>query len=471
VLRLTPYLLPLLLLLACSGTRGPSGGPGPGPELWVSPEAAPGGRGTRERPLRSLQEALARGPGVRVRLLPGRHVGPVWLPSGAQLQGDGQGVVLVGGVEAPRGAQLRGLTLEGGIWGVLAAGPLVLEDLTLSGQREAGVRLAQGTLQARGLRLHTPGTRSAVGVSLGEGVRARVQELRVEDAWARGLELRGEGQLELEGLRSMGPAIGFLQRGGEVHLRRAAVGGGTGAGVFVSGGTLVLQDVVILGHEYGLQAGRGTVLRARGLASVGARLAGLALVASRAHLEDVHVLRAGAFGSLQLLNSQVQLRRFGIQDAQDQGLSATQGWLEATAGHIVRTRSGGPESGEALHLRDLEARLHTLRVRGAGGPGVLLAEDAQVWVRDLTLEGCTTGGVLVDTRAKLHARGLRARADCAPAVTVTSLSEATLEQVEAGEGEALLAADCAQGARVRAGFGVTDELSAPCLRRTGPRAP
>ena len=463
----------LLLLLACRGARLPSAeGPPPGPEVWVAGDAAPGGEGSRERPLRSLAEALARGPGVRVRLQPGRYEGPAQLPPGAQLLAEAPGVVLLGGVEAPGGGRLRGLAVEAGGWGVRGRGALTLEDVTLSGQREGGVQLLAGVLQATGLRLKAPVAPGAVGLALQGGVRARVQGLRLEGAFARGIELQGPAQLQLESLQAVGPALVLHQRGGQVRLRRAALGGGEGVGLFVAGGTLELEDVVVLGHEYALQTGQGSTLRVRGFASLGAQRAGLGVVASRAQLEDVQVWGAGSFGALQLLNSDVQLHGFGLRDAQEYGLSATQGRLEASAGAIVGTRGSGSDGGDALHLREVEATLHTLRVQGAAGLGLLVAQGARARVRDLTLTACAGGGVVAETRGQVQLRGLQALAGTSPALVVMSGAQATLEGVQLEGGAQLLWTDCEQGARVSVGYGVPPAaLRARCVTRLAPRAP
>ncbi len=464
----------LLLLLACSGREFPAHAPPEGPEVWVATDAPPDGTGSRTQPLQELREALERGAGVRVRLLPGRHRGPVRLPPDAQLLGEGEGVVIVGGVEVPAGGKLRGLALEGGTWGLVSAGALVLEDVALHGQQDGAVRIAAGTLRATRLRLGAPASPRAAGLWLGAGVRARVEDLRLEGPFFRGLELMDAEQVELEQLQASGAATVLFQRGGEVHLQRAALGGGAGPGLVVTAGTLVLEDVVVLGHEYALQAGKDSTLRVRGFASLGAERAGLALVASHAQLEDVQVLGAGSFGALQLLNSRVRLRYFGIQDAQDYGLSATQGRLEASAGRVVRTRGNGSESGDALHLRDLDAHLHTLRVAGAGGLGLLVAEGAQAQVQDVELRACQAGGALAETRGQLRVRALRVHGSAPPALAVMSGAQATLEQValdDGGDPGQLLWVDCAHGAGVHVGAGVPAVLRAPCLTRQAPPLP
>ncbi|RKG96397.1 DUF1565 domain-containing protein, partial [Corallococcus carmarthensis] len=87
-------------------------------ELWVDGAAA-GGDGTRERPLRSLEEALAR-PGPKlVHLASGRYEGPIRLPEGTRLVGNGPATVLAATdpsapvIETPGDTSLEALTVEG----------------------------------------------------------------------------------------------------------------------------------------------------------------------------------------------------------------------------------------------------------------------------------------------------------------------------------------------------------------------
>ncbi|RKH58040.1 hypothetical protein D7W81_29935, partial [Corallococcus aberystwythensis] len=85
-------LLPWLLALLCACSRPPLRPTSAG-ELWVDAAAA-GGDGTRERPLRSLEEALARPGPKRVHLASGRYEGPLRLSAGTRLVGEGPSTVL-----------------------------------------------------------------------------------------------------------------------------------------------------------------------------------------------------------------------------------------------------------------------------------------------------------------------------------------------------------------------------------------
>jgi hypothetical protein len=197
----------------------------------------------------------------------------------------------------------------------------------------------------------------------------------------------------------------------------------------------------------------------------------LALVASRGDLRDIQVLGAGTFGALQLLESDVRLRRFGLQDSAATGLVLDSGRLFAAEGSIVRTRADDPDLGDAVHLRRGEVELRTLRVRAAAGVGLLAAQRARVKVRDLELERCQTGGVLAEGGAQLALRGVRVQHGAAPAVALLRRAEAELEAVSAPGSSELLWADCADGVRARVGFGISPRdyaLGAACVRAGDP---
>jgi hypothetical protein len=191
------------------------------------------------------------------------------------------------------------------------------------------------------------------------------------------------------------------------------------------------------------------------------------LISGRGTLEDVQVLGAGPFGALQFISSEVTLRGFGVQDAATYGLVAIATRLEASGGHLVRTRADEPALGDALHLRSGEARLRAVRVRGAAGLGLLAAERVQVRVEDLALTDCSGGGVLAEGGAQLRARGLALEGGEPPGVAVMRGASALLEVVSAPQVTSLLWADCPQGSRVELGFGLARgayALGLPCVR-------
>ncbi|MFP2934131.1 hypothetical protein ACLESO_55200, partial [Pyxidicoccus sp. 3LG] len=122
--------LPLLLALSTCTCRGPSPREAPPPggvtrtHVWVDAAWWRPGDGTRERPLRSLAEALIRPGPLTVHLAMGTYTGPFHLPEGVRLEGQGPASVLyaegpdVPVVRAGQGAELANLAVQGGGWGL-----------------------------------------------------------------------------------------------------------------------------------------------------------------------------------------------------------------------------------------------------------------------------------------------------------------------------------------------------------------
>jgi len=162
----------------------------PGGIVWVDDDAAPGGDGSRDAPLRTIDEALAEVTPERttISILPGTYDAP-----SAPLMQDG-------------------LSLSG-------AG---VDAVTISGSdRDAGLELAASAVTVRGLTVD--GFATGIDAS-GDG--AVLEDVRVRNA--------------VRGLSDRAPAIGVLATGDELTLRRVEVTGVRGAsdgaiGVDVSG--------------------------------------------------------------------------------------------------------------------------------------------------------------------------------------------------------------------------------------------
>ncbi|XXF79505.1 hypothetical protein P2318_07050 [Myxococcaceae bacterium GXIMD 01537] len=474
-------------LAACRApvSVGPPGveppGPAPRAEVWVDGSARVGGDGSRARPHRGLVEALAGAPRpATVRVAPGLYAGPFVLPPGVRVEGVGATTVLyvegLGTVaRAEGGAELVGLVLQGGAWGLEGAGPLRLEGVSFSGQREGAVRLTEGRLVARASRFEA-GVSESVGLRLEGRVAAEVRDSAFAGPYRDAVRAEGGAEVLLEDVRFQGPVTAVRQEGGRTHLTRVSVEGGRGPAVWVVEGAVRLESVAVTGHEFGL-ATHGAEVEARDFTSVRAERAGLALVRTRGRLEGIVVRDSGRFGGLQLVDSEVSLTGFRVDGADAYGLHASRGRLTARDGVLTRLRSSEGVFGDGLHLRGVIAEVEGLTVRGAPGAGVLAAQGAEVRLRDVSLSGCQQAGVVVETLASVRADGVEVSGSAGPALAV--LRDGVL-QVDAltsrGAAEGLLWAECEGETRVRLGrFQAEDSrgLSGPCVERleSSPVAP
>ncbi|WP_375771422.1 DUF1565 domain-containing protein [Archangium gephyra] len=439
---------------ACRATAGviAPGEPAGPAEVWVDAARRGAADGSRERPFSSLSEALARVPGgaasVRVHLAPGRYPGPFVLPAGRELVGAGEGSVLYGAgtepvIRAPGGGLLKGLVLEGGGWGLDAAGPVRLEAVRFRGQGTGAVRVETGQLKVVGGGFEAGGP-GAVGVLLGGGARAEVRGATFTGSFRRGVEAR-DAQAELESVSFRGPLTALYQEAGRVLLRHVSVEGGSEAGLFVQRGTLRLEDVTVTGHEFGLQSMKAT-LEGRGFTSVRAVRAGLALVGSQAELEDTVVLGSGGFGGVSLVASETVLRGLRVDGAQEYGLTATRGRLRLERAILTRLTTSDGDAGDGLHLRDARVEVEGLVVREAAGVGVLAAQGSEVVLREVSLESCREAGVWAETLARVTAVGLEVRGSGGPALVALEDGVLRVDAVLARDNAAgLVMADC-QGA-------------------------
>ncbi|NMO19457.1 hypothetical protein HG543_31975, partial [Pyxidicoccus fallax] len=115
--------LPWLLVLCACRTQVPREAPAvevTRTHVWVDPAGWKPGDGSRERPLRSLAEALVRPGPLTVHLARGTYTGPFTLPPDVRVEGGGAGSVLYAkGPDAPvvtagRDALLTDLEVQGG---------------------------------------------------------------------------------------------------------------------------------------------------------------------------------------------------------------------------------------------------------------------------------------------------------------------------------------------------------------------
>ncbi|MDC0714010.1 right-handed parallel beta-helix repeat-containing protein [Stigmatella sp. ncwal1] len=470
-------LLPLALLWL-SACRAPTSAPpaqalpAPVQGVWVNSAQTTPGDGSRERPFRTLAEALAVRPLPTVYVASGVYAGPVRLPPGGHLVGEGPGTVLRGEGQAPvvraeGGGTLVRMTLQGGAWGVETWGALRLEAVAFRGQQEGAVGVRAGRLVVQGARFETH-LQEAVGIAVEGASAAEVRGSTFTGSWRRGVHVRGGGEVLLEDVRFSGAEMGLDQEGGRSRLLRVTVEGGRGPGLLVRGGAIDIEAGKVSGHEYGLAA-QGASLEVRDFTSVRAQRAGMGLTRTTGRLRDIQVRESGSFGALQLVDSDLELRGFRIEDVDAYGVVATRGHLRASKGSIARVRSSDGFTGEGLHLRGAKAQVEGLEVRDAKGAGVLAAQGAEVEVRDARFSGCKQAGLLVESLSALQATGIEIQETEGPALAVLRDGKLQAEALTAsGLAEGLVWAECGGATRVRLGLVRSTDLrglEAPCVER------
>jgi hypothetical protein len=369
------------------------------------------------------------------------------------LEGEGQVVLFAEGsgpaLTASGEVRLVGLTVQGGATGLVAQGSLVLERVQLSGQRQAAVRMDSGLLRASGCTFQAS-VSDTLGLVLGAGVRAQVEDSAFLGPYWRGIQSRGIGRLSVERCRFEGPVTGLHQVGGEALVRRSTLSGGRGPALYMARGSLRVEQVVVRGHEYGLQTRQVDPLTVREFASVSADRAGLGLVESRADLEDVLVVDSGAHGGLQVVGGEVVARRLRIHHPESSGVNVRGAKLTLSGGEITAVQERGGSEGNAVELRGATATLEGVTVVGAAGIGVLAAEGSSVALRDLWLERCRWAGVAVETRAEVKGSSLVVRDSPGSALALPGEGRAEVDGLSSEhEAEGPVWAECERGAQVR----------------------
>ncbi|GMU00866.1 hypothetical protein KH5H1_49860 [Corallococcus caeni] len=486
--RMSIRLLPWLLALLCACSR-PTLRPDATGELWVDGEAV-GGDGTRARPLRSLAEALNRPGPLLVHLASGRYEGPVRLPEGTRLQGNGPSTILaVTGsgatvVEARGDTALEALVVDGGGWGLDARGPVRVQAVTFRGQAQGAIRLGAGPLEGRDLRFEV-GAGSQAQVAVGVLVEAAAGDtptpsLILRDStfvgpYARAVRARGGATVRLEGVSFQGPGMALSQEGGVAVVERARASGGAGTAFSTVEGTLTLVDVRVHGHEYGVTANRAR-LSVRGFTSEHAGRAGLGLTATNGLLEDVVVKDAGNYGALQLTASDLEVRRFRLEGSREYGVVALLGRLRLRDGVITDVSTEDGIAGDGLHLRQVEADVDTVTVERAKGSCVLATQRAHAVLRNARLSGCGLAALAVDTKATLESRNVDVRDTSGSVLLAIEEGQLLVEDLTAknATGE-LVSTDCEGPTRVHlrhVDASNKQGLQSPCVQLdSSPRAP
>nr|WP_128795162.1 hypothetical protein [Corallococcus coralloides] len=473
-------LLPWLLVLLCTCSR-PSPRPQAAGELWVD-RAASNGDGTRERPLRSLADALARPGPKRVHLAAGRYEGPFRLPEGTRLVGEGSSTILIAAdpgppvVEASGDTALESLAVEGGGWGLEARGPVRVHSVTFRNQARGAIRLGAGPLEGRGLRFEA-GAGSQASVTVGVLVEAGtagasapsliLRDSAFTGAYDRAVRVRGGATVRLEGVDFQGPRMALSQDGGVVEVERARASGGTGTAFSTVGGALTLVDVRVRGHEYAVTANQAR-LSVRGFRSEHATRAGMGLTATTGLLEDVTVKDAGNYGALQLTASDLEVRRFRLEGSREYGVVALQGRVRLRDGVIQGVSTADGLAGDGLHLRQVEADVDTVTVEGAKGTCVLATQRARATLRDARLSGCGLAALAADSKATLESRNVDVRDTPGSILLAIEEGQLQVEHLTAKDARGeLVSTDCEGQTRVRlrhVDAGTRRGLGSPCVQ-------
>lgn len=234
--------------------------------LYVDAAATPGGDGSVERPLATLDEALALArDGDTIRLAAGRYPSCPLIESAITLLGSSPELVLIDCAESRVGVTVRGtvlrlegLQVRGGLRGVhVEAGSyLIVQSVWVVSPSGVGIDV-DGELQAQNLEI--------------VGVTAVDDQLR-----GVGLRVNGGGRLvwnngrveasASDGLRSVQSSVSVtgvsfennggnglsLQDGLDATLDRLTVSGNKETGIFVAGRALLLTSSLIENSPYGL---------------------------------------------------------------------------------------------------------------------------------------------------------------------------------------------------------------------------
>ena len=465
----------LLLLQSCSAARAPSTPELPRAataplEVWVDAQAAEGGDGSAARPLRQLGPAFSL-PGAHrlVHLASGLYPGPFLAPDGTALVG-GKAAVLTGpaGVTVleTRGAvRLERLFVQGGQVGLVATGALVLSDVHFSGQRQGAVSLGEGTtLEAEGA-VFEASVSGGVGLLVEAHAQVRLLGCTFEGPWQRAIEAHAPENLQLVKSNVRGAVTALHQRDGRADVSDVTISEGRGPALYVAGGALGLQRVQVQGHEYALLTGSGAVVEAETLSATGAERAGVAVVKAKAHFRELTITRAGTYGGLQCVSSDVTVEGLHVKDVAGAGVSTRDGSLRLEGAEVTLTRDRDGAGGDGLQLRGGRATLLHLTVRKASGACLLAAEGTDVILSHASLEGCHTAGLAVETAAHLAASDVTVDSSDGPGAVATSEGELLLLGFRAVATDGVLWAECANGARVRTWDvkGALPEL--PCVER------
>lgn len=399
--------LAMTFLLGACVRRAPEPPPNARAEvrvLFVDRSAREGGDGTRERPYRSVVDALAQPGPLELRVATGLYEGALQLRQGVRVVGTGT-VVLHADAERvvdANGGALEGVLIQGGQVGLTAHGDVELLRVGFSGQRKIAIELRSGSLRATALTLEAS-VSETIGLEIGDGTKATLVGLTSRGPFRRAVELNG-GDTSVASGDFVDAVTAVHANAGRLSVRRLTSRGGRGPAVFVGGAKVKLEDADLFGHEYGVLAGQGAQLEVSDLLSVGAERAGVAISQSeRAQLEEVTVVDSGTFAGIQLVNANVSVRNFRVHHALTAGVVVRGGTAKLENGVITRTRASDQSSGDGVLVRIGRAELTSVLIADSEGAGVVVGNAAEAKLRDLIVDRAQAGGVVADYQGQIRA--------------------------------------------------------------------
>ncbi len=411
----------------------------PAIELWVDASGAPDGDGSVNRPLKVLVPIK----GAVMHLRSGLYEGPFVLPDGSRLVGHGEVVLHSAGevtVTAEGAASLEELSVQGGQVGLLGLGALTLRQVHFSGHRRAAVEARVAlTLDDSVLDGTVSGTK---GVVLTEGANARLKKVRFTGAFARAIEGKG-ATLDAEDVQVEGPASALHLVDCRAHVRKLGVAGGSGPGVFTSGGALTLTDAAVNGHEFGLQA-KKTKLEVTRFVSKRVAHDGLALLDCSGTLAGIELEQSAMY----LENSELRVSGVKLRQGRGNGILIRHGEVKLDDATIENVRAEGGSGGDAVEIRDAEVEARRLVIRDVAGIGVFATASATVKLDTFLCERCRIGALVSENDAVVTVKGMVAKGGEGPAVAALAHGTVKLDGAELGGTQAPIWAECDEGARV-----------------------
>jgi hypothetical protein len=258
--------------------------------------------------------------------------------------------------------------------------------------------------------------------------------------------------------------------GAHARVSRCQAQAGVGPALFAAGGTLEVDALEVVGHEYAL-LGHDVTVKVDGLVSKGS-VGGVALQQAQGTLVHVRVGRAGAMGALQLLDSDVAVDELDVEGALGVAVLVRAGAARLTKVRVRDvTREGGteadPQLGDGLQLRGVRAWVDDVRVQDVDGSALVVTHFAIVTGGAVVSERSGAAAVTVDRVASLELQALTVHGAHGPGVLVMDQAHAKVGQLQVSGVEEPVWADCEASAWAELGQVGQALLPSRCVRVTG----